>query len=157
MFQLLAAFAAYAFLVAMYAAQCGLYRMLFPHNNRYDFPAMLLIPLTACILIAEIAQSANDQSTSLNEVNSAVNQMDQVTQQNAAMVEEVTAAATSLKGEGVELERLVARFNTGASAAAAPTRARPQVAQAGRHAPARSPARAAQAKLAAAADEWEEF
>jgi len=48
------AFAAYAFLIAMYAAQCGLYRMLFPHNNRYDFPAMLLIPLTACILIAEI-------------------------------------------------------------------------------------------------------
>ncbi len=108
-------------------------------------------------LISEIAQSANEQSTSLNEVNSAVNQMDQVTQQNAAMVEEVTAAATSLKGEGVELERQVARFNTGASTAAAPTRARPQVAQAGRHAPARSPARAAQAKLAAAADEWEEF
>ncbi|MBR0906329.1 hypothetical protein [Bradyrhizobium liaoningense] len=49
------AFAAYAFLIAMYAAQCGLYRMLFPHNNRYDFPAMLLIPLTACILVAEIA------------------------------------------------------------------------------------------------------
>lgn len=49
------AFAACALLVAMYAAQCGLYRMLFPHNNRYDFPAMLLIPLTACILIAEIA------------------------------------------------------------------------------------------------------
>ncbi|MCP3446161.1 hypothetical protein [Bradyrhizobium sp. CCGUVB14] len=49
------AFAAYAFVIAMYAAQCGLYRMLFPHNNRYDFPAMLLIPLTACILIAEIA------------------------------------------------------------------------------------------------------
>lgn len=49
------AFAAYAFLIVMYAAQCGLYRMSFPHNNRYDFPAMLLIPLTACILVAEIA------------------------------------------------------------------------------------------------------
>jgi hypothetical protein len=49
------AFIVYAFVTSMYATQCGLYRMLFPHNNRYDFPAMLLIPLTACILIAEIA------------------------------------------------------------------------------------------------------
>ncbi|WP_374655711.1 methyl-accepting chemotaxis protein [Phenylobacterium sp.] len=108
-------------------------------------------------LISEIAQSANEQSTSLNEVNSAVNQMDQVTQQNAAMVEEVTAAAASLKGEGVELEKLVSRFNTGAAVAAPRARGRPEIAQAGRHGPARSPARAAQAQLAAAADEWEEF
>lgn len=48
------AFATYAFLVAMYAAQCGLYRMLFPHNSRYDFPAMLLVPFTFCILACEV-------------------------------------------------------------------------------------------------------
>jgi methyl-accepting chemotaxis protein len=64
-------------------------------------------------LIAEIAQSAQEQATGLNEVNSAVNQMDQVTQQNAAMVEEATAAAAGLTGEAAELARLVSRFDTG--------------------------------------------
>jgi hypothetical protein len=49
-----AAFSIYAFLMAMYAAQCGMYRMLFPHNSRYDFPAMLLVPLTCCILACEV-------------------------------------------------------------------------------------------------------
>jgi methyl-accepting chemotaxis protein len=39
--------------------------------------------------------------------------MDQVTQQNAAMVEEATAAASSLRSEAAELETLVARFETG--------------------------------------------
>jgi methyl-accepting chemotaxis protein len=43
-------------------------------------------------LIAEIAASAREQATGLDQVNNAVNQMDQVTQQNAAMVEQTTAA-----------------------------------------------------------------
>ncbi|MDR6624090.1 methyl-accepting chemotaxis protein [Caulobacter segnis] len=62
-------------------------------------------------LISEIAQSSREQSTGLGEVNVAVNQMDQVTQQNAAMVEEATAAAANLRMEACELERLIARFN----------------------------------------------
>ena len=66
-------------------------------------------------LISEIAESSQQQATGLNEVNVAVNQMDQVTQQNAAMVEQATAAAASLRGEAGELERLVARFDTGRS------------------------------------------
>ena len=75
-------------------------------------------------LISEIAESSQQQATGLNEVNVAVNQMDQVTQQNAAMVEQATAAAASLKGEAGELERLVARFETGRrSATAAAARA----------------------------------
>jgi len=45
----------YLFLIAMYAAQCGLYRNLFPQNLRYDFPAMLLIPLTCCVLACEVS------------------------------------------------------------------------------------------------------
>ncbi|MEW6392745.1 MAG: methyl-accepting chemotaxis protein [Pseudomonadota bacterium] len=63
-------------------------------------------------LIREIAQSSREQATGLGEVNVAVNQMDQVTQQNAAMVEEATAAAANLRTEAGELERLIARFNT---------------------------------------------
>ncbi|RKD35945.1 methyl-accepting chemotaxis protein [Rhizobium sp. WW_1] len=57
-----------------------------------------------------IAVSAREQSTGLSEVNSAVNQMDQVTQQNAAMVEESTATAASLAQEAEALRHLIARF-----------------------------------------------
>lgn len=51
----------YLFLIAMYAAQCGLYRTLFPHNSRYDFPAMLLIPMTACVLACEVSSRLRDR------------------------------------------------------------------------------------------------
>lgn len=64
-------------------------------------------------LVAEIAASAQEQATALVEVNSAINQMDQVTQQNAAMVEESTAASHSLTQEADELMGLVARFRVG--------------------------------------------
>lgn len=44
------ALGAYGFLVAMYVAQCALYRSAFPTGSRYDFPAMLLVPLSVCVL-----------------------------------------------------------------------------------------------------------
>ncbi|MGH7018938.1 MAG: methyl-accepting chemotaxis protein, partial [Brevundimonas sp.] len=68
-------------------------------------------------LVAEIAASAQEQSSGLSQVNQAVNQMDQVTQQNAAMVEQTTAAALSLKSEAEGLASLVGRFRTGAAGA----------------------------------------
>jgi methyl-accepting chemotaxis protein len=104
-------------------------------------------------LIREIAVSSQEQATGLNQVNAAVNQMDQVTQQNAAMVEEATAAAANLKSEAAELARLVTRFRTGAQGQAS----RPEPAQPGRHAPAANPVARAQARVAAAAQEWQEF
>ncbi len=64
-------------------------------------------------VVVEIAASAKEQATGLAEVNTAVNQMDQVTQQNAAMVEQSTAASHSLAQEAEELGRLVARFEVG--------------------------------------------
>lgn len=64
-------------------------------------------------LVGKIAESAQEQSTGLAEVNTAVNQMDQVTQQNAAMVEQSTAASHSLAREADELARLIARFKLG--------------------------------------------
>jgi methyl-accepting chemotaxis protein len=64
-------------------------------------------------IVAEIAASAREQATGLAEVNTAVNQMDQVTQQNAAMVEETTAASHALAREVDELGRLIGRFRTG--------------------------------------------
>ncbi|MGF6253010.1 HAMP domain-containing methyl-accepting chemotaxis protein [Ensifer sp. LBL] len=60
-----------------------------------------------------IAVSAQEQSAGLSEVNTAVNQMDQVTQQNAAMVEEANAASAQLAQEAGRLRELIARFTLG--------------------------------------------
>lgn len=57
-----------------------------------------------------ITTSAREQSTGLSEVNAAVNGMDQLTQQNAHMVQQSYAASTSLAEEAVKLRELVARF-----------------------------------------------
>ena len=65
------------------------------------------------LLISEIARSSQEQATGLNQVNSAVNQMDQVTQQNAAMVEQTTAASANLRTEAHDLSDMMQRFNTG--------------------------------------------
>ncbi len=60
-----------------------------------------------------IASSAREQATGLSEVNSAVNQMDQVTQQNAAMVEESNAASATLANETQRLRQFISRFTLG--------------------------------------------
>lgn len=60
--------------------------------------------------VASIATSSKEQATGLQEVNTAVNSMDQMTQQNAAMVEETTAASHTLAQESSELKSLVQRF-----------------------------------------------
>ena len=61
-------------------------------------------------LVSDIASSANEQATGLAEINSAINEMDRVTQRNAAMVEESTAACHSLTTESSELMSLVRHF-----------------------------------------------
>jgi len=108
-------------------------------------------------LIAEIAQSSQEQATGLSQVNSAVNQMDQVTQQNAAMVEQATAAAANLKSEAVDLAQLVGRFEVGAGARP-PARSGPGPAPARKPAP---PARIAASRGSGQAQlahkDWEEF
>ena len=114
--------------------------------------------------MTEIAASAQEQSAGLQQVNIAVNQMDQVTQQNAAMVEEATAASHSLAREAETLSELMAQFNVGGSSAVFST---PQVARADVHRPVASPVHAAQARISRAtgggaaaatkADAWEEF
>lgn len=65
--------------------------------------------------IGHIVESAREQSTALNEVNTAVNQMDQNTQRNAAMVEESTAASNALVQEVMRISDMLAEFNTGSS------------------------------------------
>ncbi|NTF31013.1 HAMP domain-containing methyl-accepting chemotaxis protein [Rhizobium skierniewicense] len=57
-----------------------------------------------------IASSAQEQATGLAELNTAVNQMDQTTQQNAAMVEETTSATSALASESEKLRTLLQQF-----------------------------------------------
>uniref|UniRef100_UPI0026F0C354 methyl-accepting chemotaxis protein n=1 Tax=Phenylobacterium aquaticum TaxID=1763816 RepID=UPI0026F0C354 len=112
-------------------------------------------------LITGIAASAQEQAAGLHQVNTAVNQMDQMTQQNAAMVEESTAASHALSNEATELNRLMGEFDLGAI-----TAARRPAHQARAQAPQRRPAPLAQRSGAAAArkldpapdvDSWESF
>src|SRR5690606_31772231 len=84
-------------------------------------------------VVSDIAGSARNQANGLVEVNTAVDQMDRVTQQNAAMVEETTAASHSLAHEAAELTHRVNRFRVGAANSgdahakpAAPAASRPQ-------------------------------
>ncbi len=109
-----------------------------------------------------IATSSREQSVGLAEVNTAVNQMDQTTQQNAAMVEEASAAAASLAGEAGTLRQLISRFDLGHSAGAAqPSHAqalRQTAAHMARPAASGAPApRRAAGGAAAVAQEWSEF
>ena len=60
--------------------------------------------------ISQIADASKEQSSGISEVNSAVTQMDQVTQQNAAMVEQTTASAQSLNQMAEQLAELTRFF-----------------------------------------------
>nr|CAD6630140.1 methyl-accepting chemotaxis protein [arsenite-oxidising bacterium NT-25] len=119
-----------------------------------------------------IATSAREQSVGLSEVNTAVNQMDQVTQQNAAMVEEANAAGATLANEASRLRGLIGQFQLGGAASYQPAsqRASAPVAKAGaKSAPVASPARSMMGKIANALsakgsaavaladDDWKEF
>jgi methyl-accepting chemotaxis protein len=61
-------------------------------------------------LVAEIASGSEEQSIGLGEINIGVTQLDKVTQQNAAMVEEATASSHALNGDAAQLEELVTHF-----------------------------------------------
>ena len=108
-------------------------------------------------LVSEIAASSVEQSTGLSEINTGVNQLDEVTQQNAAMVEQTTAASHSLKQEAEALTSLVSMFRIRQGAGAevvglSPSR-RP-------HVPERSDSHAAPRSGAArtgTSDGWEDF
>ena len=61
-------------------------------------------------IIGEITAAAAEQSDGIGQINGSVNQLDQMTQQNAALVEESAAAAESLKEQAVRLSEVVATF-----------------------------------------------
>ncbi|MGF6155605.1 methyl-accepting chemotaxis protein [Ensifer sp. KUDG1] len=113
--------------------------------------------------MSAIAVSSREQSVGLTEVNTAVNQMDQVTQKNAAMVEEANAASAQLANEAVRLRELITRFTLPGQARAATT-ADLRTAARAMAAPAATPAQRftptrplSRGNAAVAQDDWQEF
>ncbi len=110
--------------------------------------------------VAAIVEASREQSTGIREISNAVNSMDQNTQQNAAMVEETTAASHNLAREAEALRDLLAKFRFGQHSSLRMTEARPDAQPA-------SPARKLMATVARATsggaaaaqatDSWEEF
>ena len=95
-------------------------------------------------MIGEITAASTEQSAGIAQVNQAVGNLDQMTQQNAALVEESTAAAQSLREQAEQLAQAVSQFKV--SGAAADAMAAPR-----RHAPAPTPASAPAKPVAAPA------
>jgi len=62
------------------------------------------------VLITEISTSGDEQRRGIDQVNIAINQLDSTTQQNAALVEEVAAAAHSMERQARELEKVIGSF-----------------------------------------------
>ncbi|WP_374562086.1 methyl-accepting chemotaxis protein [Ideonella sp.] len=127
-------------------------------------------------IIGEITAAASEQSHGIGQVNTAVTQLDQMTQQNAALVEESAAAAESLKDQAQRLMQVVATFRldgngslaTAAPAPSAPARSaaparaaapapRPAAAPAAAPVAAAAPSPAPAAASTAAEDEWTSF
>ena len=104
--------------------------------------------------VSEIASSAQNQALRLQQVNLAVNEMDKMTQQNAAMVEESNAAARSLAEEATDLSQVVQRFQTGNVVQARPTAA---AKPARRSAAARMPMVTGNLALTTSEEDWSEF
>ena len=89
-------------------------------------------------LMGEISSASNEQAAGVSQVGEAVVQMDQVTQQNAALVEEMAAAASSLKSQAQELVQVVATFKLSAGDSVATSVARahtPKPLKVGMHRP----------------------
>jgi methyl-accepting chemotaxis protein len=77
-------------------------------------------------IMAEISSASEEQRAGIGQVHDAIAQMDEVTQQNAALVEEAAAAAAALQDQAHDLEEVVRIFKLGSHGAAA---GRPPVAR----------------------------
>ncbi|QHE88672.1 methyl-accepting chemotaxis protein [Hydrogenophaga sp. BPS33] len=96
-------------------------------------------------IIGEITAASGEQSDGIGQVNVAVTRLDQMTQQNAALVEESTAAAESLKDQAASLVQVVQVFRLDSRSTATPVQAPPTLQR--RVAPEPMPAKAAPRQL----------
>jgi len=125
-------------------------------------------------VMAEIASSSREQASGIEQVNKAITMMDDVTQQNAALVEEASAAAQALTEQASNLTQLISRYRVGEGSSAEAPRPAARPAQPHTAAPAverRAPTRPLTGKkrpvvvstatpagaAGAAAEEWKDF
>jgi methyl-accepting chemotaxis protein len=111
-------------------------------------------------IMSEITAASSEQSQGIEQVNTAITQMDEVTQQNAALVEEAAAAADSLEEQAQNLAVSVGTFKVDEGTAVASVSRAARPAPARKAAPAKAPARSVAKPKAKPADgevEWEEF
>jgi len=117
-------------------------------------------------IMSEISAASQEQSSGIEQVNLAITHMDEVTQQNAALVEQAAAAAQSMQDQAANLSMVVSVFKVDAGAAPRaqpPKRAAPASALPASTARPAAPRLAAKAALPRAAkpapgnDDWEEF
>ncbi len=112
-------------------------------------------------IMSEIAAASQEQSRGIEQVGAAITQMDEVTQQNAALVEEAAAAAESLEEQARQLVDAVRYFNTGESAVVATQKSRRSVPNAntgrGKKEPQRIESSRARLPPSDGDDEWEQF
>jgi methyl-accepting chemotaxis protein len=80
-------------------------------------------------MIEQISAASNEQMTGIEQVHKAISQIDEVTQQNAALVEETSAAAESMSEQAEILDKDMSFFNTGQSKASTQGQAAPKVAK----------------------------
>jgi methyl-accepting chemotaxis protein len=110
-------------------------------------------------LMDGIARESREQASAIEEVNIAVRTMDEMTQHNAALVEETNAAIEQTEAQASELDEIVAVFTTSDEDIAPPARHRPAAVV--RSVKPASAKRAAQAYLsqgnAAISTDWNEF
>jgi methyl-accepting chemotaxis protein len=79
-------------------------------------------------IVSDIANASSEQAAGIDQINKALAQMDEVTQQNSALVEENAATAKTLEDQSSALDGRVAVFQLDNAAARAPVAARPQAA-----------------------------
>jgi len=108
-------------------------------------------------IMGEISSASLEQTEGIEQINMAVSQMDQVTQQNASLVEEAAAAAESLQDQAGKLAELVSVFKLDARAPSVAAPAVPARTATRLAAPALRPARPAPRKAAVREEEWETF
>jgi len=109
-------------------------------------------------IMGDIASASHEQTVGIEQVNAAIAQMDEVTQQNAALVEEAAAAAGSLQEQSGVLAQLVNTFKLDQAAprAVAPV-AQVAVRASVKAAPVRTPPALRKPAAAAGVDQWEAF
>ncbi|MDP3845336.1 MAG: methyl-accepting chemotaxis protein [Pseudomonas sp.] len=117
-------------------------------------------------IMSEIAAASAEQSTGIEEVNGAVSQMDEMTQQNAALVEQAAAAAESMQEQASVLSQAVAVFKFDEAGSAhmsaprlSPQRAAPSISRTAGHSVSRAkaPVKVLPRSSKPKDDEWEEF